>query len=56
MMFLVLVSYYYDVLLHTGNRFGAGTDANVFLELYGEKGTSGEIAIPSKREELERGM
>jgi len=50
------VSYYYDVLLHTGNRFGAGTDANVFLELYGEKGTSGEIAIPSKREELERGM
>ena len=50
------MSYYYDVLLHTGNRFGAGTDANVFLEIYGEKGASGEIPIPSKKEELERGM
>lgn len=50
------MSYYYDVLLHTGNRFGAGTDANVFLELHGENGKSGEIPIPSKKEDLERGM
>eukprot|EP00794_Sanderia_malayensis_P013984 gene13984-15442_t len=50
------VSYYYDVILQTGNRFGAGTDAKVFLKLHGEKGSTEEILLPSKKGDLERGM
>lgn len=50
------VSYYYDIMLHTGNRFGAGTDANVYLKLHGEKGSSEEIKLPAKKGDLERGM
>ena len=51
-----LVAYYYDVILHTGNRFGAGTDANVFMKIHGEKGSTEEVQLPSKKGDLERGM
>lgn len=32
----------YTVRVFTGNEFGAGTDANVFLNIYGENGDTGE--------------
>lgn len=35
----------YEVKVLTGDRRGAGTDANVFVVLYGEKGTSGRPKI-----------
>ena len=31
----------------TGDEFGAGTDANVFLEMFGEKGESGRLPLES---------
>lgn len=35
----------YIVKVFTGNKFGAGTDANVFLKLSGSQGDSGEIHL-----------
>ncbi len=32
----------YQIEVFTGDKMGAGTDANVFLTLYGEYGDSGE--------------
>jgi hypothetical protein len=32
----------YVAHVFTGDKSGAGTDANVFLTIYGEKGDSGE--------------
>ena len=32
----------YVVRVHTGDEWGAGTDANIFLNLYGENGDTGE--------------
>lgn len=46
----------YDVTVTTGNKFGAGTDANVFVRLIGEKGSTDEIQLQAKKTDLERGM
>jgi len=35
----------YSVRVHTGDKFGAGTDSNVFIILYGEKGETSERAL-----------
>lgn len=32
----------YKVTVHTGKKLGAGTDANVFLNIFGEQGDTGE--------------
>lgn len=53
---LILVTYFYNVTVTTGNKFGAGTDANIFLRLIGEKGSTDEIRLETKKHELERGM
>ncbi|XP_066918922.1 uncharacterized protein [Clytia hemisphaerica] len=50
------VSYIYDVSLTTGKAFGAGTDANIFIRLIGERGSSDELSIQTKKSELEKGM
>ena len=44
-LFNLLISFVevsYVVKVKTGSMFGAGTDANVFVTLTGEKGDSGE--------------
>lgn len=38
----------YEVAVYTGNVFGAGTDAKVFITLYGEKGISPEKELDTK--------
>ncbi|PAA79474.1 hypothetical protein BOX15_Mlig008366g2 [Macrostomum lignano] len=43
------------VEVHTGNKQSAGTDARVFLALYGDKGKSDEIFLDSVRGSFERG-
>lgn len=35
----------YEVSVHTSDESGAGTDANVFLVLFGEKGDTGERKV-----------
>lgn len=47
----------YEVYIFTGNKFGAGTDARVFITLFGEKGHSKEIELESKgRNDFEKGQ
>eukprot|EP01046_Picozoa_sp_COSAG06_P033716 COSAG06_NODE_3464_length_5301_cov_4.178201_1_plen_1602_part_01 len=45
----------YTVTTVTGNRRGAGTDANVFVDLVGESGESGRQQLESSRSNFERG-
>ncbi|KAJ9526209.1 hypothetical protein QJQ45_009677 [Haematococcus lacustris] len=45
----------YRVLVKTSDVRGAGTDANVFLTLYGPKGDSGERQIETGANNFERG-
>lgn len=47
----------YEVYVFTGNKFGAGTDARVFITLFGEKGQSKEIELESKdHNDFEKGQ
>ena len=46
----------YKVSVHTGDKRGAGTDANVFIILHGEKGDSGRRMLESTGNNFERGM
>ena len=51
---LILVEIPYEVAIHTGDVRGAGTDANVILVLYGEKGKSDEFKLRNKTDNFER--
>ncbi|RDD42008.1 Lipoxygenase homology domain-containing protein 1 [Trichoplax sp. H2] len=39
----------YEVSVHTGNKMGGGTDANVFIKIYGELGDSGYRPLKSSK-------
>lgn len=45
----------YTVAVVTGGMRGAGTDANVFITLFGERGTSGERYLDNALANFERG-
>lgn len=48
----------YSVTVTTGDVYGAGTDANVFITIYGDMGDSGErklIQSENNRNKFERG-
>ncbi len=45
----------YRVLVQTSDVRGAGTDSNVYITLYGDKGDSGERQIESGANNFERG-
>lgn len=43
--------------MYTGDKRGAGTDANVYVTLFGEKGESGEKRLDTaRRNDFERGQ
>jgi hypothetical protein len=44
------------VTVYTGNKKGAGTDANVYIILFGENGDSGEKRLDDSRNNFERGQ
>ena len=47
----------YDVAVYTGNESGCGTNANVFLTIYGTTGDTGKRALTQKfRDLFERGQ
>lgn len=48
----------YSVKVHTGDVRGAGTDANVFINLYGENGDTGERQLKQSENinKFERGQ
>lgn len=48
----------YKVSVRTGDRYGAGTDANVFLTIYGDLGDTGERKLAkseTNKNKFERG-
>ncbi len=46
----------YKITVYTGNKIGAGTDADVFITLYGDKGESGAIILDDKKNNFESGQ
>ena len=45
----------YVITVKTGDKRGAGTDANVFMQIYGAEGKTEEIRLDSKSDNFERG-
>ena len=48
----------YHTSVKTGDIMGAGTDANVFIKIFGEKGDTGTLALKSAdntKNKFERG-
>ena len=35
----------YEIVVLTGDRYGAGTNSNVTMQLYGEKGDTGRLPL-----------
>jgi hypothetical protein len=50
-----LASVTYRITLYTGDVGSAGTDANVYITLYGSQGTSAERALDKSGNDRERG-
>eukprot|EP00798_Chlamydomonas_sp_ICE-L_P018432 gene18432-24908_t len=46
----------YNITVYTSDMRGAGTDANVFIEMYGTKGAVGETRLDDKANNFERNM
>ena len=45
----------YHISTYTGDKKGAGTDANVVITVFGEEGDSGEHTLNNSRNNFERG-
>ena len=39
----------YRVLVYTGDKFGAGTNANIFLNIFGEQGDTGDRPLEESK-------
>ncbi|XP_059150632.1 lipoxygenase homology domain-containing protein 1-like isoform X2 [Physella acuta] len=46
----------YEVTIWTGTEKGAGTDANVFIQMYGDSGKTQEIPLDNKSDNFEKGQ
>lgn len=56
--FLSSTAHIYSVSVRTGDMYGAGTDANVFLTIYGDLGDTGERKLAKSeknKNKFERG-
>ncbi|XP_053384453.1 lipoxygenase homology domain-containing protein 1-like isoform X6 [Mercenaria mercenaria] len=47
-----LASIKYEIIVYTGDKFGAGTNANVYVTLYGEHGDTGKRALTQSMRDL----
>lgn len=47
-MCILLTAYKYTIYIYTGNEWGAGTDANVHVTMYGDQGNSEEFRFENK--------
>ena len=45
----------YEITVETGDKSGAGTDANVFIQLYGDQGKTEQVVLNDKSDNFERG-
>ena len=44
----------YEITVFTGNKPGAGTDAKVFIQMYGLNGKTEELILKSKSDSFEK--
>lgn len=44
----------HEIKVWTGEKFGSGTNANVFVQMYGESGKTEEIILRNKTDNFER--
>ena len=57
MLFCIFFSdYEYLVDVYTGDKWGAGTDANVVITIFGEEGDSGERTLDNNNNNFETGQ
>lgn len=59
MMMISFLETTYKVIVHTGDIRSAGTDANVSLKIFGDKGDSGDLELKNSethRDKFERGQ
>ena len=57
MLFCICISdYEYLVDIYTGDKWGAGTDANVVITIFGEDGDSGERTLDNSSNNFETGQ
>lgn len=54
-MCFVIAVINYEVTVVTGEVFAAGTDAKVFLQIYGDEGKTEVIQLKSRSNNFERG-
>ncbi|KAI3380663.1 hypothetical protein SNEBB_002301 [Seison nebaliae] len=45
----------YELEFHTGNKFGAGTDADVVIQIFGDRGKTQEHSLDNESDNFERG-
>ncbi|XP_017651795.1 lipoxygenase homology domain-containing protein 1 [Nannospalax galili] len=45
----------YEIKVYTGDMIGAGTDADVFINIFGEYGDTGERRLENEKDNFERG-
>jgi len=51
----IFIDNQYKITVYTGKKVGAGTDADVFITLYGNQGQSGAILLDDKKNNFESG-
>ena len=51
-----ITGYQYPVHIYTGDKWGAGTDANVLITIFGEEGDSGENKLDGNKNKFESGQ
>ena len=53
---VVTLGHDYLVHIYTGDKWGAGTDANVLITVFGEDGDSGERKLDNNKNNFETGQ
>jgi len=53
---LLFVDNQYKIIVFTGKQKGAGTDSNVFINLYGNLGETDGILLDNKKNNFESGQ
>jgi len=53
-MLIIISDTHYKISVYTGDKRGAGTDANVYIIMFGENGDSGDKFLDDSKNNFER--
>ena len=51
---IIISDTHYKISVYTGDKRGAGTDANVYIIMFGENGDSGDKFLDDSKNNFER--